>query len=187
MVFLKDVFAQAVTRADAVIQEKNPALADRARVAQEVGTGAVVFQDLKNRRVRDVKFDWDKMLSFEGETGPYLQYTHARLASVVRKSGRVPSAAADWARLTTPEEGEVIQQLAAYPRRVQDGVAAAEPSLVAGYLLELAADFNKFYNHHRVLVDDPGLSNARLAMVEAVRRVLADGLSLLSLAAPGEM
>ncbi len=190
VVFLEDLLDRAVDDARRIIEEKNPELADAAAVAQQVGIGAVVFHDLKRERVKDVVFDWDEVLSFEGETGPYVQYTHARLASILRK------AEAQGARPTPPGEGdlgpledaaEILLALGRFPQVVRSAAAEAEPSVVSRYVLELAREVNSWYVHHRVLGEAPEVTGARLALVAGTRTVLANALRLLGVAAPDEM
>ena len=190
VVFLEDLLDRAVADAAKTIAEKNPDLAHADRVAEEVGIGAVVFHDLKRERVKDVVFDWDEVLSFEGETGPYVQYTHARLASIERKAEAAGSSAAtlDVATLGALEDAsEVLLPLGRFPQVGQTAAAEAEPSVVTRYALELARTVNSWYVHHRVLGEEPATTSARLALVTGARRVLANALTLLGVAAPVEM
>jgi arginyl-tRNA synthetase len=193
IVSLGGLLDRAAAQVLAIIREKNPALADKERVAEQVGVGAVVFADLKAKRVKDVNFDWDEALNFEGETGPYLQYTHARLASVLAKAGRPVPDSASPAPLARDEEMAVVRALERYPRVLGRAVAEHEPSVVAGYVLELAAAFNAFYTQgsrdaaRRILVDDDAVTGARLRLTACTAKVLRDGLGLLGMAAPEAM
>jgi arginyl-tRNA synthetase len=187
VVFLEDVLDRAVEEAGRIIAEKNPGLADAREIAEQVGVGAVVFNDLKRERIKDVEFVWEEVLSFEGETGPYVQYTHARLASILRKAaeggeGRVPP---DRSRLE--DAGPVLLALARFPEVVATAAERAEPSDVAAWLLGTCREVNNWYATHRVLGQDPPLTAARLELVRASKAVIANGLRLLGVAAPEEM
>ena len=184
---LEDVLERAVELAREIISEKNPKLAAREEVARQVGIGAVVFADVSNRRTRDVSFSLEEVLNFDGETGPYLQYTHARFCSILRRSGGPPDGG-DPSRLGEPAEMRVARQLAEFPVQVAQAADENEPSCITSYLLELAAVANKMYNELQVLVPgDPGLAEARVRLVDAVRKVLRTGLELVGMKAPEEM
>ncbi len=190
VIYLEDVLQRAVELARQKIREKNPDLADAERVARAVGIGAVVFNDLKNRRIKDVTFDWDELLAFEGDTGPYLQYAHARIASVFRKAGRDPAALAGpfcFALLDSLAERDVTRAVALYPEAVARAAAEYEPSVVSQHLLDLAAVLNRFYIECRILGVEPALSEARLALVRAAQITIKNGLALLGIEAPDEM
>ncbi len=191
IVILEDVLNAAVERVRTVIRDKNPDLRDSERVAEQVGIGAVVFNELKLDRRRDVVFRWEEVLNFDGETGPYCQYTHARLASVVRKSGArldgdgVPAGT----RLDLlPEAAPLLLAMARFPETVALAAERFEPHLVAAAAVEVAQTANAFYRDHRVLdAGSADLVGARLVLVESARRVLARALELLGVAAPSEM
>jgi arginyl-tRNA synthetase len=191
VVILEDLLNEAVSVARGIIAEKNPDLLDADAVAEAVGIGAVVFHDLKRERVKDVVFEWEEVLSFEGETGPYVQYTHARLASILRKAEEAgPEDAAgagpvDHALLE--DAAEILLALGRFPVVVRSAAANAEPSEVTRYVLELCREINSWYVHHRVLSDDAALSRARLALVRGAKSVIGNGLRLLGVAAPEEM
>ncbi|MEW6071862.1 MAG: arginine--tRNA ligase [Planctomycetota bacterium] len=194
VVFLEELLDRAVREARAIIAEKNPDLAGAEAVAREVGIGAVVFHDLKKERVKDVVFDWDEVLSFEGETGPYVQYTHARLASILRRAAAAGVGGAGGAVEPAAPAGELLEDAAGillllgrFPAVVREAARRAEPSAVAQYVLELAREVNSWYVHHRVLSADPALSAARLGLVRSAKIVLGNGLRLLGVAAPEEM
>ncbi|MBK6941431.1 MAG: arginine--tRNA ligase [Planctomycetes bacterium] len=190
ILLLEDVLNQAVARARAIVAEKNPTLANDEGIAKAIGVGAVVFNDLKNRRVRDVVFDWAEVLAFEGETGPYVQYCHARIASVLRKAGGKSDAdlaRADFTRLATDVERELVRKTAEFGAVLTRAADACEPSFVADYLLELGAVLNRFYIECRILGEEPATSDARLALVRAAQIVLKNGLAVLGLEALEEM
>ncbi len=187
VIFLEDVLNDAVKEVRGVIEEKNPGLENKDEVAEIVGVGAVQFADLKNTRIKDVQFDYDKILSFEGETGPYLQYTHARISSLLRKGEFDKASAIDYSLLKESEEMAAIKSIGLFPAKVQEAAERLEPSVIAKYLISLAADFNTFYNAHRVITDDLNLSKARLSLALAVKITLRNGLRLLGLNAPSKM
>ncbi|HKD40317.1 MAG TPA: arginine--tRNA ligase [Myxococcaceae bacterium] len=196
VVLLQDVLDEAKARALEKVSENQKAgrihTDDPERLAEQVGLGAIVFGDLKNRRATDYTFDWDEVLNFEGHTGPYLQYAHARACSILRKAGGEPSSV-DASQLSEPEEQSLIRSVARFPLAVQEAVAGNEPSTVARHLLELASEFSKWYTlgnqqrEKRVLVDDPSLRSARLGLTDSARLTLASGLSLLGIPAPENM
>jgi arginyl-tRNA synthetase len=163
------------------------------RLAAQVGIGAVVFSDLSVRRSKDVIFDWDRMLDFEGDTGPYVQYAHARLCSILRKAGQQVTPEADFALLALPEEWTLVRMLEDHPSRIMAAADGREPSIIATYLLDLCAQFSTYYSagmrepSRRVLCDEPAVRAARLLLVDAVRHVIASGLHLLGVAAPERM
>ncbi|MCC8189581.1 MAG: arginine--tRNA ligase, partial [Planctomycetes bacterium] len=193
VIFLEDVLDKAVEKARALIQENarsEEVTATIDRLAEQVGVGAVIFSEFTQRRMKDVAFTWDKVLSLHGDSGPYLQYTHARLSSMLRRYGKSLPSAPAWKLLNHPVAKELCLKLSEY----QDAMAAAErenePSLIATYLLELSALFNRLYtdkDNHRFITDDPALTAARMGLVEAVRLTLAHGLEILGLAAPEAM
>jgi arginyl-tRNA synthetase len=194
ILLLEEVLDRAVALARQTIErgaaEKGrPLPADPDRLAHQIGVGAVVFNDLKNRRARDVIFDWDEVLSFEGETGPYLQYTAARIASMLEKLGRPPRADADFALLDAPEELALVLAIEALPDSLARGVAAAEPSLVSDRLLDIAARFSTLYARKdwKVLSDDAALTEARMALAAATRQALVNGLGWLGIPVPERM
>jgi len=190
VIFLEEVLDQVVAEARRIIAEKNPRLADPDRVAEQVGIGALIFDDLKRERVKDVVFDLAEILSFEGETGPYVQYTHARMASILRKAREPEHAAAlaaepDLDRLA--DAAGVLVRLGRLPEVVRQAAAAAEPSELSTWLLGLCRELNSWYVEHRVLGPEGPLSAARLKLVEACKTALSNGLHLLGVAAPEEM
>jgi arginyl-tRNA synthetase len=188
IVLLKDVLGRAVDLTRKIIAEKNPDLPDREAVAQEVGIGAVIFATLSGRRVKDSVFDWDEVLNFNGETGPYVQYTHARYCSVLRKYGdKIPPPGADFGLLTSDEEVAVVKRIEQFPRQVCTAAETYEPSLIVTCLLDLCAAANQFYNVHRVISEDAALTKARITLVYGIKVVLEKGLKLLGVKTPESM
>jgi arginyl-tRNA synthetase len=194
---MREVFAIAEDEVRAKIAEVNPDLpADVvATVARQVGIGAVVFANLAPQRDKDIDFDLDHAVSLEGDSGPYLQYSHARCASIARKAGErlATTEGVDYARLQHDAEWAVARRLYDFPDAVVRCAEAREPHAICHYLLALAGEFSRWYTlgngdaSLRVLVDDPATRRARLALVAAVQAVLRDGLSLLGIAAPDQM
>jgi len=189
VVLLEEVLSQAIEDVKKVIEEKNPGLANKEEVARQVGVGAVIFHDLKNYRLNDINFSWEEMLTFEGETGPYVQYTHARACSLLRKGGYVPSAAVSLPQdaLDSKEAWAVVTLLNAFPEVIDRAANGFDPSQIGKYVIDLAQAFNKFYANVRILAEEDAVKNARLQLVAAVVTVLKEGLRILGLAAPEEM
>ena len=187
VVFLDQVLKDAVSLAKKQIQEKNPDLADQDQVAHDVGVGAVVFHDLKNDRLDNFDFNLEEVVRFEGDTGPYVQYTNARAQSVLRKAaamGEKPSDSDlalddDWAFA-------VAKDLADFPRIVARASEKFEPSVIAKFALDLAKKFNKYYANVKILAKDDKIG-ARLTLVQATSIVLTESLRLLGVNAPKEM
>lgn len=184
VVLLETVLEEAVARAQELIAEKNEAHTDPDRIAHQVGVGAVIFHDLKQHRLHDVDFSLDQMLHFDGETGPYLQYTHARACSLLRKGSPAGSMPDAWSpEMNADEVWCVSVLLGEFPQVVADACDNRDPSVIARYLLQLAQAFNQYYARVRILKADEG-QEARLAMVTAVAWVLREGLYLLGIEAP---
>jgi arginyl-tRNA synthetase len=187
VVLLKDVLDEAISRVRDIITQKNPSLENKEQVARDVGIGAVVFFDLSSRRVKDVKFDWNEILNFEGETGPYVQYSHVRLCSMLEKYGKPIERAVNFALLEQEDEFALVRMLERFPQIVVHAAHEFEPSILAGFLLSLCSTFNRYYHNHRILGDDAELTRARILLVDGLRCALKNGLRLLGLNAPGRM
>ncbi len=188
VVLMEDLLDEAVKKTMGIINDKNPDLPDKEKVAKEVGIGAVIFDDLYNGRIKDIVFSWDRMLNFDGETGPYVQYTHARACSVLKKAGYVKgSAPIDYSVLTDDASVDVCKMLANYSAKIKEAASRYEPSVIARYLVDLSQAFNKFYHDNVILTDDENVRNARLAVVDAVRLVIKSGLEILGIKSPERM
>ncbi len=189
IILLDEVLEEAISRAREVIDQKNPDLENAEEIAQAVGIGAVIFNDLKNSRIKDVNFDWNAILSFDGETGPYVQYAHVRFAGILRHlEGEAPSpASVDLSLLCEPEEWELVRDIENWPSVIEQAAARFEPSEISTHLLRLASDFNRFYQKHRVVGEDAPLTAARISLVLALKNVLSKGLSILGLKALEQM
>lgn len=181
VVFLDEVLEKATNIARDIILEKNPDIENIDETAQHIGVGAIIFGDISVRRNKDIDFRWSDALSFDGETGPYLQYAHARLCSLKRKFERELPDDIDFSALSEEEEKRVLMTLSDYPRKIKQAAEEYEPFVIASFLLDLAQQFNTFYQKHRIITDDETLSNARMALSEAVRTVLGDGLRILGI------
>lgn len=185
IVQLEDVLNDSIKLARQQIAQKNPDLQNADEVAKEVGVGAVIFHDLKNERTNSIDFKLDEVVKFEGETGPYVQYAHARAESILRKAGK-PSFDDTNLTLSGDEAWGILTRLGQYSEVIERAAREYDPSLIGKYALALAKDFNQYYAHTRILVDD-NEKMARLALVQAVSDVLKSALALLGVKAPDEM
>lgn len=185
VVFLEDVLNRAVEKSLQVITEKSPDLENKKEIAEQVGVGAVIFSVLYNNRIKDIVFNYDKVLNFDGETGPYVQYTHARCCSVLAKGtlGREK----DFSALDNEESVEVVKLLDTFPDAVREAADKREPCVLSRHIVELAKAYNKFYLAHRIINAPEGAKNVRLMLTSAVRQVIKNGLTLLGMGAPEKM
>ena len=185
IVLLEEVLREAEELALKQIEAKNPNLPNKEQVAKQVGVGAVIFHDLKNDRTNNFDFNLEEVVQFEGETGPYVQYTRARAMSILRKAG----VSVDLSQPLSLEDDyawEVLKQIENYPNIVKYAESKFEPSVISKYVISLAQAFNKYYANSRILQEDEGL-NARLALVEATAVILKQGLAILGVESPDEM
>lgn len=185
IILLEPTLQEAISRAKAQIEEKNPELENKEEVAHAVGVGAVKFYDLKTDRRNGYDFDLEAMVSFEGETGPYVQYAYARIQSILRKANFTPSADATYS-LNDPESWEIIKLLQDFSRIVKRAAENYDPSLIAKYAISLAQAFNKYYAHTRILDESPE-RESRLALSYSTAVVLKEALRLLGVQAPEKM
>ena len=185
IILLEPTLQEAISRAKAQIEEKNPELENKEEVAHAVGVGAVKFYDLKTDRRNGYDFDLEAMVSFEGETGPYVQYAYARIQSILRKANFTPSADATYS-LSDPESWEIIKLLQDFARVVKRAAENYDPSLIAKYAINLAQAFNKYYAHTRILDESPE-RDSRLALSYSTAVVLKEALRLLGVEAPEKM
>ena len=185
VVFLEDVINKCCEKALSIINEKNPDLENKQETANAVGTGAVIFGALSSGRIKDIVFSYDKVLNFDGETGPYCQYTYARASSVMKKAG-------EFSGYTVPEvlsddEYALISTLASYPEVVSLSAERYEPSVITRYAVDLSEAFNKFYFNCKILGEEEAVKNFRLALTLATKTVLKNALSLLGIKTPEKM
>ncbi|MEJ8554048.1 arginine--tRNA ligase [Tepidibacter sp. Z1-5] len=187
VVFLEDVLNKAIDTTKEIIKKKNPNLENIDTVAKQIGVGAVVFQELSNNRIKDYTFSWDRTLNFDGETGPYVQYTHTRACSVLRKANEEVSADVDFSVLSDDDSVNVIKEIGNFPKAIQDVIKNNEPHIIARYVVDLAQAFNKFYHDNAIIVEDEKVRKARLALVLATKQTIKNALSLLGVEAPERM
>ncbi len=192
VVFLEDVLNTAVAKTAEIMREKNAQDVDIDEVSKEVGIGAVIFQELSNNRIKDYVFSWDKVLNFDGETGPYVQYTHARASSVLRNADAseldaIGSGDIDASYLASDSAYTLAKLIYRVPEVVIEAADKYEPSLLTRHLVDIAQAFNKFYHDEHILVDDADERRAKLALVSASKTVIANCLGLLGIKAPERM
>ena len=191
VIFLEDVLNAAVEKTKEIILEKNVNTENVDETAKMVGIGAVIFNELSNSRIKDYVFKWDKVLNFDGETGPYVQYTHARAASVLRNAEfdieKVDIANVDYSFIEGESAYELIKLLYRFPDVIAKSADEYEPSVVTRHIIDIAQAFNKFYHDEHILVDDAKEREAKLLLCWAAKRTLANGLALLGIQAPEKM
>ncbi|MCL2364809.1 MAG: arginine--tRNA ligase [Defluviitaleaceae bacterium] len=189
---MEELIDEAVEKTRLIIEEKNPNLPNKESVAEQVGLGALIFNRLYNSRIKDTVFNWQNMINFDGETGPYVQYCHARTCSVLDKAaekGVLPAEFTDFdaSHLTGNEAFNVARILYDYPQAIAEAADKNEPYLIARHLMALAQAFNAFYHHNIILTDAAHIQTARLALTAAVQSVLQNGMQLLAIHAPRAM
>ena len=186
VIFAEDLLRESINKTTSIIEEKNPDIPDKEEVAKQVGIGAIIFNDLYNQRIKDVIFDWNKLLNFDGETGPYVQYTYARASSVLRKIGEVPDTI-DYTLLTDEASIGLLKEIERYPQVIKDAAERYEPSVIARYSIDLAHAFNKFYHEYQINVEDETTKYTRTNVVKIARYIIKDALSLLGIQCPEQM
>ncbi len=186
VVLLEKLLDESVDKVLKIIKKKNPNLKNKKKVAEQVGIGAIVFWDLSHDRVKDITFEWDKVLDFEGETAPYIQYTHARACSILRKAKN--NYKPDYNKLIDEKERNLIKHISLFEESVQQAAKQYKPHVLAKYIYELAQKFNEFYNRCPCInIDDKQLSKARLNLVRKTKDTIKQGLELLGIDSPKEM
>ena len=186
---LEDLLNEAIQRAKAVIEEKNPDLENKEEVAKKIGIGAVIFNDLSNSRIKDEIFDWDTMLNFQGETGPYIQYIFVRTKSVIEKVGGVIPKFndVDFSNLNDKESFETVKLIYKFEEVLKEVTDKNEPSILSRYLIDLSQSFSSFYNANKIICEEKELQDARLYLTYAVGTILKTGAGLLGINMPDRM
>ena len=187
VIFLEDILDQAVNKVKEILKERNLPADQGTDIAEKVGVGAVIFNELSHNRIKDIEFDLDKIISFEGDTGPYVQYTLTRIKSLLRKADDREYNEFNPECLTDAEALSLVRQLEKFPQVIEKAGRNNEPSLVARYCLDLAASFNSLYHNHRIIGSGEEMECARLAITKATNLVLSLGLSLLGVPIPDAM
>lgn len=183
---LEDVLNKAIEKTREIIEKRNPNLENKEEVAKMVGTGAIVFQELFNQRIKDYVFDWDKTLSFEGETGPYAQYTYARSKSLIEKNGGFDPAKVDF-NLVKDEAYEILKYVYDLPRTIVLAMEKYEAFYITRNIIDIAKAFNKYYAANQIITDDEKLTNSRLAIVDIVQKAIKVGMNLIGVQTPDRM
>ena len=188
IVKLEELLNESIARAKEIIEEKNPELEDKDEVAKKVGVGAVIFNDLSNSRIKDEVFDWNQILNFQGETGPYVQYTYVRTKSVLEKAGYMPTIEEiKFDKLLDEASKNIIKLIYNFENILIQVTEKEEPSILSRYLIDLAKAFSNFYNDNKILVEDKDIQNARVYLTYAVGKVLKTGAKLLGIEMPNKM
>ena len=187
IIYAEDILKESVSKIREIIAEKNPDLKDKEDVAQKVGIGAIIFNDLYNQRIKDVTFTWEKIHSFDGETGPYVQYTYARAASVLRKTGISEVGEIDASLITDDTSVALLKEIERFPEVVKTAAQRLEPSVVSRYVMAVAQAFNRFYHENQCNVEDENLMKARVKLVLIAKQVIKDALDLLGIQCPEQM
>lgn len=185
VIFLEDVLNKTVEKAYEILCEKSANLENKRDVAEQIGVGAVIFSALYNSRIKDITFSYDRVLSFEGETGPYTQYTHARCQSVLCRVSETD--VIDYSALDNPEANDVVKAIAKFPQALIDASEKYEPCYIARAVMDVAQCYNKFYFEHRIIDSPEAQRNAMLRLTKATKQVISTGLGLLGIQAPDKM
>ena len=188
VVKLEDLLKESISRVKEIIEKKNPELEDKEKIAETIGIGAVIFNDLYNSRMKDEIFDWDEMLNFNGETGPYLQYIYVRTNSILKKAGYIPELKdVDAQELNDEGAINIIKILYSFEDVIKQAAEKNEPYIIARYLINLAQAFSSYYNDHKIIVNDKKVQNSRLYITYGVNLVLKTGAMLLGMKMPERM
>lgn len=192
IIYAEDILLEAVSKVKDIIienmEKKGQEIPDVDGTAKMVGVGAVLFNDLYNQRIKDVSFSWDKLLNFNGETGPYVQYTYARCSSILRNLENYDeNAAIDYSLITDADSIDLLKEINRFPQVVLDAADKYEPSQIARFAVAVAQSFNKFYNANRINIEDVALKNSRAALVKLTRKTIKDAMALLGIDCPEQM
>ncbi len=187
-VFLEDILNESIDKVKNIINQKNPDIENKDEIAKKIGVGAIIFNDLSNSRIKDEIFDWDILLNFQGETGPYIQYIYVRTRSLLNKAGYIPKIEEiDFTRLKEKEAISILKTIYMFNEVIQNAADKNEPSILARYLIDLSQNFSTFYNEHKIITEDKNIQDARLFLTYAVGIVLKSGVELLGMEMPERM
>ncbi len=187
-VFLEDILNESINKVKDIINEKNPLLENKDEIAKKIGVGAIIFNDLSNSRIKDEIFDWDMILNFQGETGPYIQYIYVRTRSLLNKAGYIPKLEEiNFNKLKEKESINILKLIYIFNEVIQNAADKNEPSILARYLIDLSQSFSTFYNEHKIITEDKPVQDARLFLTYVVGVVLKTGVQLLGMEMPERM
>ena len=187
VIFLEDVIRDVINRAREIIEEKNPGLPDKDETAKQIGVGALIYSTLSNNRIKDIVFDINKILNFDGETGPYVQYSHARACSVIRKAGDMEGVTPDYSEIASEEAYPLVRLLGDFPEVVERAAEKYEPFYITRHVTQIAQAFNKYYYDVRIIDENSSRTKARVDLVRATASTIKTGLALLGIEAPERM
>lgn len=188
IIYAEDILLEAVSKIKEIIEQKNPDLENKEETAKKIGVGAVIFNDLYNQRIKDVSFKWEKLLNFDGETGPYVQYTYARCASIIRKLDKfTPDGNVDYGILDEPDALALLKEISRFPKIVSDAAEKYEPSIVARFAVNVSQAFNKFYNSNRINVEEENVKHTRAILVYITKETIKEAMALLGIECPERM
>lgn len=188
VVKVEDLLNEAIERVKTIIEEKNPEMENKEETAKKIGIGAIIFNNLANTIIKDQIFDWDSVLNFQGETGPYIQYTYVRTKSVLEKSGEIPNIKDIDAKLLLDEYSiRVLKLIYSFEDILEQVTDKNEPSILSRYLIDLAKSYSNFYNENKIIVEDKNVQNARVFLTYSVGKVLKKGAELLGMSMPDKM
>ncbi len=192
IIYAEDILLEAVSKVKEIImdnmEKKGQEIPDVDKTAKMVGVGAVLFNDLYNQRIKDVSFSWDKLLNFNGETGPYVQYTYARCSSILRNIDNIDTESAiDYSLITDADSIDLLKEINRFPQVVLDAADKYEPSQIARFAVAVAQSFNKFYNANRINIEDTAIKNARATLVKLTRKTIKEAMALLGIDCPEQM
>ena len=187
VIYLQDLIDDAIEKSKKIIEEKGVNVENKELLAKQIGIGALVFNDLKHNKIKDVVFDLNEVLRFDGETGPYVQYMYARICSILRKSNIDIDSIKENTYTYNDLEKELIKLLAKLPKIIESAAESYEPSILTRYIIDVASAFSSFYNSNSVLCDEENIRNARLKLVYATGIVIKKGLNILGIETPEKM
>ncbi len=180
VVLLKELFAESVEKVGKIMEEKGSSIENKSEIAEAVGVGAIIFYYLSNSRIKDINFILEDALNFDGNTGPYAQYTYARACSVVEKAGGVPDIAPEKLQITSPAESELLKVLSVFPEKVLEAIDELEPSVITRYILDVCASFNRFYHECKIIgAEDESIRDFRVLLTNAAKTVLGNAFRLI--------